>query len=101
MLGALQRPADLLARYGGEEFVLLLPQTDAQGAWHVAQALVQAVDALALPHPAQPGGGCVTISVGVASGGADPATLVAAADAALYEAKRAGRHRASLGAADA
>lgn len=91
-----RRAADLLARYGGEEFALLLPDTLAAGAEHVARALLGAVDALAIPHE---GGvqGWVSISVGLAGVASETerptaaAELLSAADAALYAAKAAGR----------
>ncbi len=92
--GALLRPADLAARYGGEEFVILLPETDTEGAVEVAQRVLAAVDALALPH-ATGGSGRLTVSVGVAARRAEgkgPQALLDAADAALYAAKAAGRH---------
>ena len=88
-----QRPADLLARWGGEEFALLLPDTPAAGAVAVAQQLLQAVDALQLPHAASPVAPRVTVSIGAACGGASPQALLDGADRALYQAKAAGRHR--------
>jgi diguanylate cyclase (GGDEF)-like protein len=115
-LGAvINRPADLVARYGGEEFVALLPGTDASGAASLASSLLQAVQALAIPHAGSDTADRVTISVGVGSYDesceawslrsgvtksalSDPALatdLVAASDEALYAAKRAGRARAS------
>lgn len=91
------RPGDLAARYGGEEFVLLLPNTDSAGAAEVARQLLAAVDEKALPHKASSVGSHVTVSIGVASVVPDvhlaPAQLIDRADAALYEAKGAGRHR--------
>ena len=88
--------SDLVARYGGEEFVVLLPSTDLEGALLVADGLRAAVEALARPH-LKSLYGIVTISVGVAAcvptQAAQPAELIAAADAALYEAKREGRNR--------
>ena len=93
----LGRAADLVARYGGEEFACLLPDCEPAAALGRAQDLRAAVEALALPHPGSSAGPVVTISVGVAcmQAGADtdPAGLVAAADAALYAAKRAGRNQ--------
>lgn len=91
------RPGDLAARYGGEEFVLLLPNTDCHGAREVAEQLLRAVDAKALPHRASSVGKHVSISIGVAAIVPDvhiaPVQLIDRADTALYQAKEAGRHR--------
>ena len=85
-----QRAGDQVARYGGEEFAAMLPETDAEGAEKIAEKMRRAVESL------ETGGGRVTISVGVATTlareKASPESLVAAADAALYDAKRAGRN---------
>ncbi len=92
----LKRPADLAARYGGEEFAILLPDTDLAGALKLAEDCRRHLEQLALPHP-DGVGNVVTMSVGVAStspaAGGSIEELVAAADAALYDAKRAGRNR--------
>lgn len=93
----ISRSADLPARYGGEEFVVLLPATSPQGVAIVAERIRDAVASLEIPH-AYSGEGMVTISIGGAtveagSVGASPAGLIAAADKALYEAKRGGRNR--------
>jgi diguanylate cyclase (GGDEF)-like protein len=94
-----QRPGDLAARYGGEEFVLLLSDASWQGAEHVAQRLLQAVQALHLPH-ATSELGYVTVSVGLACQEPEAInpdlgceTLLHRADMALYEAKKNGRAR--------
>jgi two-component system chemotaxis family response regulator WspR len=96
LTGQLKRPADLAARYGGEEFALLLPDTDLAGALRVGEACRAGLEQLQLPHPGSPNG-VVTMSMGVAClvpGDEDgPAALIAQADAALYDAKRAGRNR--------
>ncbi|HUF23330.1 MAG TPA: diguanylate cyclase [Vicinamibacterales bacterium] len=85
-----QRAGDQVARYGGEEFAAMLPETDAEGAASIAERMRQAVEGL------ETEGGRVTVSFGVATTVAtdrsSPNALVAAADAALYEAKRAGRN---------
>ena len=93
---SLQRPADLAARYGGDEFVVLLPDTDTDGAVDVAGRVLAAIGALDIPHAASPLGR-VTSSIGVAQ--VVPAVnhtseaLLELADRALYAAKQAGRNR--------
>jgi diguanylate cyclase (GGDEF)-like protein len=94
-----QRPGDCAGRYGGEEFLLILPETNLEGALHLAERLRAACEARALPHPASPVSAVMTISLGVAAAIPDesgsPAHLLAEADAALYRAKLAGRNRVS------
>lgn len=85
------RQADVVARFGGEEFVVVLPDTNLDGAEQLAQLLVEAVAS----HE-QPPYGRVTISVGVAeaSGEATDLTeLLQRADAAMYRAKHLGRNQ--------
>ncbi|HJW27241.1 MAG TPA: bacteriohemerythrin [Rhodocyclaceae bacterium] len=95
--GALRRPADLMARYGGEEIVALLPNTDLPGALQVAADIQARLAGLAIPHSASDVAEQVTVSIGVAAMAPArdnaPEELIAAADAALYEAKRGGRNR--------
>jgi diguanylate cyclase (GGDEF)-like protein len=93
----LRRPGDLVARYGGEEFAVILPVTTQDGAAERAEGIRQAVEQLGIYHPDPRVNGPTTISVGVASiwPGArrvTPATLIGAADAALYRAKNEGRN---------
>jgi len=89
LLLAALRPSDMAARYGGEEFVLLLPDTNAAGATEVAARVLDAFRGFAWPQR------MVTISIGVAQAAFDdaPADLIQRADAALYDAKHAGRNR--------
>jgi diguanylate cyclase (GGDEF)-like protein len=90
----LRRPADFAARYGGEEFVVVLPDTDEDGAHVVAQTLRRAVSALDITDVA--GGRRVTVSIGAATWTAHAAreasAILKAADEALYLAKAAGRN---------
>ncbi len=95
---ALSRPNDLVARYGGEEFVVLLPDTDAEGAWNVAERLLASVAVLNIPHQASDIGH-LSLSIGVATlvpeHAGDAASLLEQADQHLYAAKAAGRNRIS------
>ncbi len=92
-LQRLPRVEDVVGRWGGEEFLVLLPDTGAEGARHFGQRMVDEVagETFTLPDGSRLP---VTVSAGCAVGIAiDPDALVAAADAALYEAKAAGRNR--------
>jgi diguanylate cyclase (GGDEF)-like protein len=91
------REIDEPARYGGEEMAVALPQTDIEGAYRFAERVRRRIEALELPLLDGDGSLRVTASFGAASleaareGGKD--ALVAAADAALYRAKRSGKNR--------
>jgi diguanylate cyclase (GGDEF)-like protein len=88
------RAMDLAARYGGEELAVVLPETDAEPAFQVAERIRVLVSQLPLAPGARPGE--VTISLGVAVApdhGDTPEGLLRAADAALYQAKRLGKNR--------
>lgn len=97
----LKRGGELLARYGGEEFVALLPNVDAAEAARTAERLRQRVADLAISHCTPTEESRVTVSAGVASEvparGRTPQCLLSDADAALYQAKRAGRDRVACG----
>lgn len=83
------RGSDIVGRYGGEEFLVLMPETGASGATHVAEKLRESISQQ-VKDPAP-----VTVSIGVATMDASEADLEAAlasADAALYAAKQAGRN---------
>lgn len=88
------RPGDLAARYGGEEFVMLLPNTDEEGAMHIAETVVKDVAALSIPHAYNRSEPVVTASCGVAAvcptENMQRETLIERADAALYKSKEAG-----------
>lgn len=97
LAGQPRRPADLAARYGGEEFAVLLPDTDRDGALHLAERIVAITRGLSIPHPDSSTGDVVTLSLGVGVLRPRPhlesSTLVCLADEALYEAKEGGRDR--------
>jgi len=91
-----RRTGDLAVRYGGEEFLLLLPNTDAAGAFTLAEKIRSAIGEAAQDNENL----CsrkITISMGVATTipaeGKKQEDLIGEADKALYEAKRSGRNR--------
>ena len=89
LLKADVRIHDMVARYGGEEFAVILPNTDIKGAMVMGERFRRSIQRATWKH-AQ-----LTISVGVASlhaGLQKPADLLAASDAALYQAKHSGRN---------
>ena len=94
-----RRINDVVARYGGEEFSLLLPGTPVNSALNLASQIRSKIAEEPVKNEEAQPGGRLTISVGVAScpeHAATPDSLVAAADKALYAAKRAGRDRVEL-----
>jgi diguanylate cyclase (GGDEF)-like protein len=93
LLRATIRSTDLAGRYGGEEFVVLLSDTEAQEAVLVAERIRVAIGEVVLTGAR--GAIRVTASIGVAAWapGRDIATLITAADDALYRAKSSGRNR--------
>jgi two-component system, cell cycle response regulator len=96
------RGIDLACRYGGEEFVVVMPDTDLNFAYMVAERLRQAVADAPFSITSAPGQLPVTISIGVTAseGTGDTAeALLKRADQALYRAKRDGRNRVVADAA--
>jgi diguanylate cyclase (GGDEF)-like protein len=96
----LLRDCDLCGRFGGEEFALLLPRTTAAQALEITERIRQGISQLAIPRD---GAAAirVTISIGVAVPSQTRRTLdelLAAADHALYQAKRSGRDRVVMSA---
>jgi two-component system cell cycle response regulator len=89
------RAVDMVARYGGEEFVVVLPETNQQGARNFAERILKRVAEHDFGEPGTPVH--VTISVGVATypevHTERPEAFLAHADQRLYQAKRDGRNR--------
>ncbi len=96
------REVDTFARYGGEEFVVVLPETNVDGAALLAERICNAVRREPFRHEDEPPLD-ISVSIGVAAfpaHGQTPATLMRAADQALYQAKRAGRDQWSVAGTD-
>jgi diguanylate cyclase (GGDEF)-like protein len=97
--GELRKP-DILARYGGEEFLVITPHTPLPGAAGIAERLRKRVESHEFVLPGDAGAMKVTVSIGVASLGAEADNrekVVRAADANLYRAKQEGRNRVVSG----
>lgn len=94
-----RRPNEVAARYGGEEFVMLLPEVDSTEALWLAERIRESIEELRIDHD----GHCIqfTCSIGVCAiipnRQTTPESLLAAADAALYEAKASGRNKVCQG----
>ena len=93
---SLNRSIDFAARWGGEEFAVLLPETDAPGAFHVAERIRKAVEDTVIPCDNEQGRKA-TISIGVdtmlPTFGSGVEGFIAAADNALYKSKKTGRNK--------
>jgi diguanylate cyclase (GGDEF)-like protein len=91
------REEDFVARYGGEEFVIVLPNTDENGAHVIAEKLLKKMREYNMPHKASDIADHVTISIGGTTGIVkylqNPQDYIKAADKALYESKKNGRNR--------
>ncbi len=89
------RAEDIVCRFGGEEFVVILPMADLKASHARAERIRSKLRELAVMHQGQ-SLGQITVSIGVAAlpeHGTTSKELIAAADAALYRAKRDGRDR--------
>jgi diguanylate cyclase (GGDEF)-like protein len=89
------RSADTAARYGGEEFSILLPQTGISEARVIAERIRRRVERTHFPHGKSQPLGAVTVSIGISAFGPEldtPASIIYAADQALYVAKGHGKN---------
>lgn len=89
------RQEDVAARYGGEEFSVLLPQTGQAEARVIAERIRRRIERTHFPHGKSQPHGAVTVSIGISSFGVEldtPATIIDAADKALYVAKAKGKN---------
>ncbi|MGC8549282.1 MAG: diguanylate cyclase domain-containing protein [Acidobacteriaceae bacterium] len=93
----LKRAGEMLARYGGEEFAAVLPDLPADQAAQLAENLRVSIANLGIENRESPNGGCLTVSIGVAtcypSADSSVEALLAQADQSLYAAKQTGRNR--------
>jgi diguanylate cyclase (GGDEF)-like protein/PAS domain S-box-containing protein len=101
-MDVVSRAGDLVARFGGEEFVVVLPNTESEGALQVANEICESLRSRRLPHTGSPFG-IITISIGCATlvpqAGMHVPDLIAMADRALYTAKHNGRNQVCLSSA--
>lgn len=91
-----RREVDRVYRYGGEEFSILLPETEIQEAFEVAEKLRKQIESMEVEVEDFAEPLSVTVSMGVASypdDGAGPEVIVTSADSAMYAAKESGRNR--------
>ncbi len=96
---SLPRETDFVARFGGEEFVVLLPATDATGACHIADRLLDRIRQAGISHNYADAERILTISIGIAScecGDQGDVDLLNQADQALYQAKENGRNQSQI-----
>ncbi|HHY74972.1 MAG TPA: GGDEF domain-containing protein [Bacillus bacterium] len=93
----LNRPEDFLSRYGEGRFIIVLPETNMNGALQVAETIRETIEALQIPHDQSTTSDVVTISFGVGTKipfvWEDPFNFVKAVEQALYRAKRSGRNQ--------
>jgi len=91
------RPGDFVARYGGEEFVVVLPNTDIEGARSCAEQIRERIRSMQIVHGTSDADCCVTVSIGASCRlpgytAVSAAELVRQADEGLYRAKSEGRN---------
>lgn len=94
---AIQREYDIVARYGGEEFVVILPETNLEGALLLAEKIRTLIEALEIFHVKSDVSKFITVSLGVVTAYITslekPEDLIVKADEAMYKAKNMGRNK--------
>jgi len=94
---SLKRSADIAARWGGEEFSVLLPNTEIDGAMHIAEDIRKNVENALIPCSATDSNHKITVSIGATQvlpdSNSNITELIMLADTALYKAKETGRNR--------
>jgi diguanylate cyclase (GGDEF)-like protein len=94
---SIARVDDFVARYGGEEFIIVLPNTDENGARLIVNKIYENIRELAMPHSASEVSNLVTMSIGVITGpvshDAKGKDFIERADQMAYRAKQSGRNR--------
>lgn len=96
---SLPRATDMAARYGGEEFVILLPSTNIDAGFEIAERIRTNVEALAVQYGEADRIGKMTVSIGIASLQGDELNarvLLKQADKALFSAKKSGRNNCQI-----
>ena len=94
---SLKRTSDYVARYGGEEFVVILPETDQEGAIEIGERIRKAVEDLSISNERSETKAVITVSLGAATKVPNHENsflnLINKADQALYRAKKSGKNR--------
>lgn len=96
---AVHRPRDMVARFGGEEFLVVLPDTNLEGALITANKIQKNIIERGIPHPKSEVLNLLTVSMGVSSTELETESvekLCEHADQALYRAKERGRNRVTV-----
>ena len=89
------RTMDFVCRYGGEEFTVILPQTDKQQAFLIAERMRQHIETHKFPHETMLPSKKLTVSIGLSSfpdNGVTTSDLINICDKALYQAKQKGKN---------